>query len=95
VRVTPIHTCACVYTAAVTRAHVRVSIERAVKNYKAVTVHFTSQGWGGLERRASSPALLDGTVNHDNWCVRTTLTAAATMYTGARRAPCVDCDGRV
>ena len=36
---------------------------RLVKNYKAVTVHFTAKHWGGLRRRANSLALLDGSVS--------------------------------
>ena len=38
-----------------------------VAGYQAVDVHFTSQRWGGLERRGGSPSLLDGSVNHADW----------------------------
>ena len=44
----------------------------SVQGYEAVDVHFTPNGWGGLENGqlhgGSNPqAFLDGSVNHGNW----------------------------
>ena len=37
-----------------------------VTDYAPIDVHFTTQGWGGLEHGGSA-SLLDGTVNAGNW----------------------------
>ena len=37
-----------------------------VTDYAPIDVHFTTQGWGGLEH-GGSDSLLDGTVNAGNW----------------------------
>ena len=37
-----------------------------VTGYEPIDIHFTAQGWGGLEKGGSN-SLLDGTASHGNW----------------------------
>ena len=41
-------------------------LDKKVHGYKPVEIHYKQNHWGGLEHSGTS--LLDGSVNHGNWC---------------------------